>query len=350
MMNRYKSLSHAGYEEVVECRNADVGFKAWIAVHNTNLGPALGGCRFWKYHSEDDALFDVLRLSKGMTYKSALAGLPLGGGKAVVMADPQSIDRRKLFEAVGEFVETLDGKYITAEDMNSSLDDMKVIHSRTEHVASLQGSGNPSPMTAYGVFCGIRASLGYKTGSDELNNRVIAVQGVGQTGGALIRLLDEARCRIIVADVDQVNIDRYRNYIGFEVCSPDEIYAVPCDVFVPCAVGGILNDETIPRLNTGIVAGSANNQLLEEKHGTDLMEAGILYAPDFAINAGGVINIGCEINQVYSEDKARCIIGGIAITLSNIYHQATREHLPTNIVANRMAEEVFKTASADLAG
>lgn len=344
-MNRYKSLFYSDYEEVVECHNADVGFKAWIAIHNTNLGPALGGCRFWNYRSEKDALFDVLRLSKGMTYKSALAGLSLGGGKGVIMADPAAVDRRRMYEAFGAFVDKLDGKYITAEDMNTTIDDIRTIRTRTRHVASLQGSGNPSPMTAYGVFCGIMSSLLAKTRSDELKGRIVAVQGTGQTGSALVRLLVENGCRIIATDINAENLARLRSVYDIETCEPEEIYDVPCDVFAPCAVGGILNDETILRLKAGIVAGSANNQLLEERHGKMLMERGILYAPDYAINAGGVINISCEIGKTYSADEARFIIAGIGGTLLDIYRLSERRKQPTNIIANRMAEAVFTKAA-----
>lgn len=344
-MNRYKSLFYSGYEDVVECLNTDVGFKSWIAVHNTNLGPALGGCRFLNYGSDEEAITDVLRLSRGMTYKNALAGLAIGGGKGVIMADPKTIDRRKMFEAFGEFVETLGGKYVTAEDMNTTIDDIRIIHTRTEHVASLKGSGNPSPMTAFGVFCGIRSSLSYKTRTDELKGRVIAIQGAGQTGSALIRLLLESQCEIVVADINEEHIADLKGNPAIEIRSPEEIYDTPCDVFTPCAVGGILNDETIPRLRSGIVAGSANNQLLEERHGKGLMDRGILYAPDFAINAGGVINIACETAKTYSVAEARDIISGIGKTLTKIFRRSDRERIPTNLVANRMAEAVFLKAA-----
>jgi leucine dehydrogenase len=340
-MNSYTTLDIDGYEEVVRCDNRKVGFTAWIAIHNSNRGPALGGCRVWRYANEETALTDVLRLSKGMTYKNALARLPLGGGKSVVHTDPDRIDRVALFEEIGNFVESLDGRYITAEDVNSTLPDMAVVKSRTNHVATVGASGNPSPFTAYGVYCAIRASVRYKLKRVSLDGLTVAIQGVGETGGRLAELLKRDNCRIIAADINQDHLNSLREKIDFEVVHPEEIYRVPCDIFAPCALGGILNSRTIPLLLCQIVTGSANNQLLTEEDGERLHRRSILYAPDYAANAGGVINISCEIGQRYDKEKAMRMTAAIEKTLLKIYRLAGERKLPTNIVANSLAEELF---------
>jgi leucine dehydrogenase len=340
-MNSYTTLDIDGYEEVVRCDNRKVGFTAWIAIHNSNRGPALGGCRVWRYANEETALTDVLRLSKGMTYKNALARLPLGGGKSVVHTDPNRIDRVALFEEIGNFVESLDGRYITAEDVNSTLPDMAVVKSRTNHVATVGASGNPSPFTAYGVYCAIRASVRYKLKRVPLDGLTVAIQGVGETGGRLAELLKRDNCRIIAADINQDHLNSLREKIDFEVVHPEEIYRVPCDIFAPCALGGILNSRTIPLLLCQIVTGSANNQLLTEEDGERLHRRSILYAPDYAANAGGVINISCEIGQRYDKEKAMRMTAAIEKTLLKIYRLAGERKLPTNIVANSLAEELF---------
>ncbi len=347
-MNTYKKLVFDGYEEVIECFNSEIGFKAWIAIHSSTLGPALGGCRLWNYGSESDAVTDVLRLSKGMTYKNALAKLPLGGGKSVIHVDPKKADRKKIFKAMGEFIDKLNGRYITAEDVNTSIDDMSIISSETQHVASLNGSGNPSPMTAYGVFCGIKASVEHRLGKQDLNKLVVAIQGVGQTGQRLAKLLREQNCIILAADVNKNNLKRLSELIDFIPVHPDEITRAKCDVFAPCALGGVLNDETIPHLNCSIVAGSANNQLLNEDNGLMLLERDILYAPDFVINSGGIINISCEIHQTYDVEKAKLLTAEIGQTLTDIFKQSDKKRIPTNIIANKMAEKIFmKSKSAN---
>jgi leucine dehydrogenase len=340
-MNRYTTLDINGYEEVVRCDNQKVGFTAWIAIHNSNCGPALGGCRVWLYDNEEAALTDVLRLSKGMTYKNALAKLPLGGGKSVVHADLNKVDRVALFEEIGNFVESFDGRYITAEDINSTVEDMVAVKRRTDHVATVGASGNPSPFTAYGVYWAIRASAGHKLKKDQLDGLTIAIQGVGETGGRLAELLKQDNCRIIATDINEDHIQSLRDKIDFELVQPEEIYSVSCDIFAPCALGGILNRRTIPLLPCQIVAGSANNQLLTEEDGGRLHRRGILYAPDYAANAGGVINISCEIGQVYDEKKARLLTAAIEKTLLKIYRLADKQKLPTNVVANRLAEDLF---------
>ncbi len=340
-MNVYKELHFNEYEKVVRCENSDVGFKAWVAIHNSNLGPALGGCRIWQYGSDDAALTDVLRLSKGMTYKNALARLPLGGGKSVVHTDLKHVDRVALFEEVGNFIDHLQGKYITAEDVNSTVEDMEIIKRNTQHVATVGASGNPSPFTAYGVYCAIKASVKHKLKRDTLEGLTVAIQGVGETGGRLAEQLAKDKCNLFVADINEENIARLQNKVKFERVGLEDIYDVECDVFAPCALGGTLNDITIPRLKCKIVAGSANNQLLEEAHGEALRNRGILYAPDYAANAGGIINVSCEIGQKYSKDRAMQLVVGIEKILLEIFRKADAGQLPTNIVANELAEELF---------
>ncbi len=340
-MNVYTELDVDGYERVVRCDNSAVGFTAWIAVHNTALGPALGGCRVWQYDSEEAALTDVLRLSKGMTYKNALAGLSLGGGKGVVNTDLSSVNRKTLFTEIGRFVEHLKGLYITAEDVNSTVEDMEIVKTQTEYVATVGASGNPSPFTALGVYNAILAAVKYKLGRDNLAGLTVAIQGVGETGGRLAERLYADGCNIVVADVNVRNIEVLRRKISFDLVSAEEIYDVECDIFAPCALGGILNSITIPRLKCSIIAGSANNQLHTEDDGYALRRRKILYVPDFAINAGGVINISCEIGQQYSSQKAREATANIGKTIKNIIELAEQQKLPTNIVANILAEEKF---------
>ena len=340
-MNIYTNLEIDGYEEVIRCDNHKVGFTAWIAIHNSNCGPALGGCRVWQYENEEAALTDVLRLSKGMTYKNALAKLPLGGGKSVVHTDLNNVDRVALFEEIGNFVEFLDGRYITAEDVNSTLQDMAAVKRKTNHVATVGASGNPSPFTAYGVYWAIRASVQHKLRKEQLDGLTVAIQGVGETGGRLAELLKQDNCRIIATDINQDHIQSLREKIDFDVVEPEEIYSAPCDIFAPCALGGILNHQTIPQLLCQIVAGSANNQLLTEEDGERLHRRGILYAPDYAANAGGVINISCEIGQRYDKQKALLLTAGIEKTLLEIYQLAHKQKLPTNIIANALAEDLF---------
>jgi len=345
-MNRYTTLEIDGYEEVVRCDNRQVGFTAWIAIHNSYRGPALGGCRVWQYEMESAALTDVLRLSKGMTYKNALAGLPLGGGKCAVHTDLETVDRVALFEELGNFVETLDGRYITAEDVNSTVQDMAVVKRRTSHVATVGASGNPSPFTAYGVYCAMKAGVRYKLKRERLDGLTVAIQGVGETGGRLAELLHQEDCRIIVADINEEHIRNLAGKIDFKIVPPEEIYRVPCDIFAPCALGGILNNRTIPLLLCQIVTGSANNQLLSEEDGLHLYRRGILYAPDYAANAGGVINISCEIDQIYNKEKALRLTAAIGKTLLEIYRLAGEQKLPTNAVANSIAEERFGVNTA----
>ncbi len=341
-MNIYTEMSINGYEKVVRCDNIEIGFIAWIAIHNSCRGPALGGCRVWHYANEEEALTDVLRLSKGMTYKNSLAKLPLGGGKSVVHTDLKTINREALFEHIGLFVESLGGLYITAEDVNSTVEDMAIAKRKTSHVATVGSSGNPSPFTAYGVYCAIKAAVKHKLRKQSLDGLTVAIQGVGETGGRLARLLKKDNCRIIAADINEDNIKRLQKKIALTRVNEEQIYEMQCDVFSPCALGGTLNELTIPRLNCSIVAGSANNQLLKESDGDLLLRQNILYIPDYAANAGGVINISCELGQKYSQKKAMRLTAGIEQTVLEIIQQADKLLLPTNMVANKIAENLFK--------
>jgi leucine dehydrogenase len=340
-MNKYKDLLVQGYERVVRCDNTEVGFTAWAAVHDSTLGPALGGCRVWNYKSNEAALTDVLRLSRGMTYKNALARLELGGGKSVVRTDLRKVDRVALFEAFGTFIDYLDGLYITAEDVNSTLSDMEIVKTRTAHVATVGASGNPSPFTAYGVYCAIKASVSHRLQKQSLDGLTAAIQGVGETGGRLAELLAKDGCRIIAADINEKNIELLHQKNEFKRVDVEDIYGVDCDVFAPCALGGILNDRTIPQLKCSVVAGSANNQLLKEEDGEILRCRGILYAPDYAANAGGVINISCEIGQEYNEGEAMRKTALIGDCLAEIFVLADKKGLSTNRVANKLAEELI---------
>lgn len=345
-MNRYTRLNIDDFEEVVRCDNSTIGFTAWISIHNLNRGPALGGCRVWHYNNEEEGLTDVLRLSRGMTYKNALARLPLGGGKSVVHTDLAKVDRLALFEALGEFVETLGGRYITAEDVNSTLADMEIVKQKTDHVATVGASGNPSPFTAYGVYCAIKASVEFKLGKETLDGLTVAIQGVGETGLRLAEYLKKAGCNILASDINPHHLDKLAELIEFETVAPEKIYSVPCDIFSPCALGGILNKNTIPQLLCQIVAGSANNQLLTESDGQALYKRDILYAPDYVVNAGGVINISCELDGEYDPEKAKLLTSEIECTLLEIFTTAKKQFLPPAVVADSLAEELFMVRAA----
>jgi leucine dehydrogenase len=304
-------IEKMNHEQVVLCHDADTGLKAIIAIHNTVLGPALGGTRFWHYANEADALTDVLRLSRGMTFKSSLAGLNLGGGKAVILGNPKKMKNEALLRRFGQFVNSLAGKYITAEDVGVDVNDMDIVRLETEHVVGLPedkgGGGDPSPVTAYGVFLGIKAGLQFTTGSDSVGGKRVLVQGVGKVGYHLVELLKKDNAEVIVHDISEDNLRRVAHDFNVKVLTKDEVhslYETECDIYAPCALGGTLNPTTIPQLKCFIVAGGANNQLLEEKRdGKALAERGILYLPDFLINAGGVINVYSEL-EGYNRERA----------------------------------------------
>lgn len=339
MEDLFERLEIDDYEQVVFNYDEASGLKAIIAIHDTTLGPALGGTRIWDYNTEEEALIDVLRLSKGMTYKSAAAGLNLGGGKAVIIGDPKEIKSEELWRAYGRFVQSLNGRYITAEDVNTAVDDMQIVAEETEYVTGLPStSGDPSPVTALGVFHGIRASADERYGSDNLSGKVVAVQGVGHVGYYLVKHLKEAGADVIITDINQKNIDKVVEDFGVKVVEPGKIYSVDCDIFAPCALGAVINDDTIPQLKCDIVAGAANNVLEEERHGDKLEENNILYAPDYVINAGGVINVYDELIG-YDRERALRRAKNIYNNIKKVYKISQRDDIPTYQAADIMAEE-----------
>ncbi len=333
-------MSTMGHEQVLFCNDSVTGLKAIIAIHNTVLGPALGGTRMWAYSNEMEALNDVLRLSKGMTYKNSISGLNLGGGKAVIIGDARTMKSEALFRRFGKFVESLAGNYITAEDVGISPSDMNWVNMETNHVAGLPGkSGDPSPVTAYGVYMGMKACAKVQFGSDSLEGKTIAVQGVGHVGEYLVKHLAAEKANVVITDIHEETLKRVANQYGVKVVAPSEIYDVPMDIYAPCAMGATINDETLSRLKCSIISGAANNQLaIEQKHGLEVMNRGIIYAPDYTINAGGVINCFSEVEGLSSE-WAHTKAGEIYTTILNIIHRSKEANIPTYQIANKMAEE-----------
>ncbi len=332
-----------GYEKVVRCQDEGTGLHALIAVHDTTLGPALGGMRMLPYASEDEALFDVLRLSKGMTYKSAVAETGLGGGKSVILGDPQRSKSPALFHAMGRFVESLDGLYITAEDMNIGISDLEEVKKYTKWVTGLAreagSSGNPSPYTARGVVQGMRAVMEEVFGSESFEGRSILIQGVGAVGGTMATMLKERGARILVCDIDEKRARTLAEQHGFEVVPDAGHHKVEVDVYAPCARGAGINDTTLPELRCKAIAGCANNVLLEERHGELLRQRGILYAPDYVINAGGIINVSIEVRpEGYDETVALERIDRIYDNLRRVFEIARTEGIPTHAAADRLAE------------
>lgn len=333
------------HEQVVFASDAETGLKAILAVHNTNRGPALGGCRMWAYGSEEEAIADVLRLSRGMTYKNALADLPWGGGKSVIIGDAKRDKTPALMRAMGRAVERLGGRYIVAEDVGTDPDDMVEVHKETDHVRGVKGEGfDPSPATAFGCFVGIKASVEERLGRANLEGVRVAVQGLGHVGYDLARQLREAGADLVVSDIDEAAVAKAKTELGAKPVPLDQIYGQDVDVLAPCALGAVLNDETVAQLKAKIVAGSANNQLAEERHGQALADKGVLYAPDYVINAGGVIHIFHE-GPDYDKQAAFGHVGRIAETLSEIYARAQKNGEPTHIAADRIAEERFSKAA-----
>ena len=334
------------HEKIVFAEDEGVGYRAVIAVHSTALGPALGGTRLWNYASLEEARTDAHRLARGMTYKNALAALPFGGGKSVLVGDARSLDRERVFRAHGRVVESLGGSYITAEDVNTSPADMEFIRQETTHVAGLlDRSGDPSPVTAHGVFRAIQASAKYRYGSDSLDGRVVALQGCGHVGYHLARELSEAGARLVATDVDAAKLSRVVADFGAQAVPLAEIYDARADIFAPCALGGVVNDETLPRLRVEIVAGAANNQLLEARHGDALAARGILYAPDYVANAGGVINGAIELLG-WDAARARGKVHAIYDTLLEIFAAADAEGTTPARAADAVAERRIEEARA----
>ena len=336
--------TNTDHEKVLIGYDAASGYRGIIVIHSTALGTAVGGTRFWNYATEDEALADALRLSRGMTYKTALPGLPLGGGKSIIIGDNQTSNREALFRAHGRLVETLKGRYITAEDVGTSPADMDFVRLETPHVAGLLStSGDPSPFTARGVFRAILASAKYRWNTDDLSGITVAVQGCGNVGYHLATLLRAADAKLIVTDVNEKSVSRVANELNVETVQPDDIFSVRADIFAPCALGGIINDQTIPQLKAQIVAGAANNQLLEERHGEMLRERNILYAPDYAANAGGVFN-GCSELLGWKTDLVLRKIDEIYDTILTIFEAAKAQGITPHQAADRLVEDRLRQA------
>lgn len=345
----FENAAFDDHERVLFCRDSATGLSAIIAIHSTALGPSAGGCRLWRYESDDSALTDVLRLSQGMSYKNAMAGLRLGGGKAVIIKSDDFAGTDTLYERFGGFVDTLDGDYITAEDVGMTVSIMQLIARRTRFVTGLptesgQAGGDPSPKTSWGVFKGIEAAVQHKLGRETVDGLTVAVQGVGNVGYHLCRYLHEAGASLIVADIDRARVDRSRSEFGAQAVSLDEILCQDVDVLAPCALGAVLNAESIPRLRAGIVAGGANNQLETDEDGRRLRNCGILYAPDYVINGGGIINVASEYYGDADDDEVLRRVSEIGPRLRGIFEEADAAELPTNEVADAQARQIIATA------
>lgn len=331
------------HEQVVFCNDNATGLKAIIAIHNTVLGPALGGTRMWNYTSELEALNDVLRLSRGMSYKASITGLNLGGGKAVIIGDSRTQKSEALMRRFGKFVNSLGGKYITAEDVGINTRDMEYVHMETKYVSglpeSLGGGGDPSPVTAYGVYMGMKASARELWGIDSLSGKKIAVQGIGHVGESLVRLLVKEGAKVFINDIHDERVTGLAKELKTEIVKGDKIYDLDMDIYAPCALGATLNDNTLGRLKCSIIAGAANNQLADENlHGKMVLEKGILYAPDFLINAGGLINVYSELNG-YNRQRAMSDAENIYNVTLDIYKASKLEKIPTVVAAKRIAEK-----------
>lgn len=342
-MGTFELLGKYGeHEQIVFCNDPNVGLKAIIAIHNTALGPALGGTRMWNYKNEDEALVDVLRLSKGMTYKAAAAGLNLGGGKAVIIGDPKKQKTEGLFRAFGQFINSLNGKYITAEDVGTGVQDMEYVFMETPWVTGIPkdfgGSGDPSPYTAHGVLMGIKATAKEKLGTDSLKGMRIAVQGLGNVGSNLVKYLTEEGAKVIATDIDEDRVKRHRDQYKVETTSADQILFADCDILAPCAMGAVVNDQTITKIKAKAICGGANNQLAEARHGDQLRELGILYAPDYVVNAGGLMNVFVEL-EGYSPERAFEKTRKVYDNVLRVFELAKRDNVGTHTAADRVAEE-----------
>ena len=339
----FELMKEMEHEQVVFCHDPHSKLKAIIAIHNTTLGPALGGTRMWNYNSDDDAVVDALRLSRGMTYKAAISGLNLGGGKAVIIGDP-SLKGEALWRRYGKFVNSLNGKYITAEDVNTSASDMEFIHQETKHVTGIPeymgGSGDPSPFTAFGVFVGMKACAHKRWGNDSLSGKKVLVQGVGHVGHYLVGHLIEAGAKVYISDINKDRIKETTNKFNVEFIEPAEMLNVDMDIYAPCALGATINTESIPKLTCSIIAGAANNQLADEKiHGRQLIEKGIIYAPDFLINAGGLVNVAAEASGSYNREKVTNDVEKIYNRILAIFSLSEKEDITTQEAAIQIAQK-----------
>ncbi|OLN32171.1 Leu/Phe/Val dehydrogenase [Desulfosporosinus metallidurans] len=341
-MEIFDYLEKYDYEQLVICQDQTSGLKAIICIHDTTLGPALGGTRMWNYANEEEAILDALRLARGMTYKNAAAGLNLGGGKTVIIGDSRTQKSEELFRAFGRYVQSLNGRYITAEDVGTTVRDMDWVHLETDFVtgvsSSYGASGDPSPMTARGVWRGMKATAKEVYGNDSLNGKVIAIQGLGHVGHDLAKHLHGEGASLIVTDIHQEAVKRVVEETGAKAVGLEEIYGVQADIFAPCALGAVINDETIPQLKVQIIAGAANNVLKEERHGDKLHELGILYAPDYVINSGGVINVADEL-EGYNYERALKKVEMVYDNVAKVLKIAKQDNIPTYQAADRMAEE-----------
>ncbi len=341
-MDVFKYMETHDFEQVVLCQDKNSGLKAIIAIHDTTLGPALGGTRMWTYDSEEAALEDALRLARGMTYKNAAAGLNLGGGKTVIIGDPKKDKSEELFRAFGRYVESLNGRYITAVDVGMTEFDIDVINLETDYVAGgsagAGASGNPSAVTAYGIYVGMKASAKEAFGTDSLKGKKVAVQGVGNVAYTLCEHLHEEGAELFVTDINKEAVQRAVDNFGATAVGLDEIYGLDVDIFAPCALGAIINDDTIPQFKCKVIAGSANNQLKEERHGDKIHEMDIIYAPDYVINSGGVINVADELIG-YNRERALNRVSSIYETIERVFEISKRDEIPSYQAADRLAEE-----------
>jgi leucine dehydrogenase len=334
----FDTIAEMGHEQLVVCHDKASGYRGIVAIHDTTLGPALGGTRFWHYATDEEAVIDALRLARGMTYKNAVAGLNLGGGKSVIIGDNRTPNREMIFRAHGRFVDSLGGRYVTAEDVGTSTGDMDFVHMETDYVAGLAGaSGDPSPVTAHGVFRAIQASARRRWGSDSLEGKTVAIQGCGNVGRHLAEELHAAGARLVVADIDAERVKRVTSATGARSVTTEEIYGQQADIFAPCALGAVINDQTLPQLRCEIVAGAANNQLHEDRHGEELEAKGILYAPDYVANAGGVINVYSELAG-WDRERSLRKADEIYDTILNVFEIAEQDGIPTYQAADRVAE------------
>lgn len=343
-MELFERMGAEGHEQVVFWSEPSVGYRGIIAVHNTTLGPGLGGVRFWNYATEEEAVVDVLRLSQGMTYKAAIAGVNLGGAKSVIIGNPRTRHREMIFRAHGRAVESLGGRYITAEDVGTTVDDMEYVRMETDSVVGLYGrSGDPSPVTAYGVYQGMKACAEERYGDPSLEGRRVNVQGLGNVGRHLCELLHEEGAHLTVTDIDAERVEMTAEKYGARAVDPDRIYAEKGDIFAPCALGSVINDETIELLEVDIVAGGANNQLARKEHGDELSRRKILYAPDYVINAGGLINVYGELRE-WTSDRSRRKAGEIYTTLLRIFERAREAGVTPAEAADQVAEQRISEA------
>ena len=340
-MDLFDTIHETEHEQVVFCHNKSAGLKAIIAIHDTTLGPALGGLRMWPYATAQAALNDVLRLSRGMTYQAAVSGLNLGGGKSVIIGDPAKDKSEELFRALGRFIDSLNGRYITAEDVGIDVNDMEYVFQETSNVVGVHqvhgGSGDPSPFTAFGTLQGVRASLQKQYGNEEIGKYSYAVQGLGHVGFELVKLLRAENAKVFVTDINQEAVAKAVE-LGCEAVGLDDIYTVDADVFCPCALGAVVNEKTIPEFKFKVICGAANNQLADDAAGDELDQRGIVYAPDYAVNAGGLMNVAIEL-EGYNSERASRMMRTIYYNVGRIFTIADRDGIPSYKAADRMAQE-----------